>query len=603
VTETAAEIVAAHRAGRLSPAQTVARCYQRIREHDDAAVFISLRDEKDALAEAEGLRAKDGGALPLFGVPVAVKDNIDALGLPTTAACPAFSYTPSHDATAVARLRAAGAIIVGKTNLDQFATGLVGVRSPYGIPVNPIRADLIPGGSSSGSAVAVAAGLVPLALGTDTAGSGRVPAMLNNIVGLKPSLGMVSTAGVVPACRTLDCVSVFSLTVDDAVIALAAMTGPDGADPFSRDRPLGDITPLPSHLRLGVPRNGQLIFFGDKASEAAYGEALARWSALGATLVEFDMEPFYETARLLYEGPWVAERYLVIRNLLASSPDSIHPVTREITAAGARLTAAETFSALYRLQALRKIAERAFANMDAIVLPTAPTTYTTAQVLASPIELNSRLGTYTNFVNLLDLCGLALPAAMRPDGIPFGITLLAPAGKDALLASIGRVFHADTRLPIGAKSLVQPSLVQPPLAPLPAKANRDDIPIAVVGAHLSGMALNGELKALGGQLLEAAVTAPDYKLYALDTTPPKPGMLRVEAGKGAAIALEIWTLSASAFGKFVAEVPPPLSIGTVRLADGRGVKGFIVEAAALDEARDISSFGGWRAYMAEATAV
>ncbi len=592
MTETVAAIVAAHRAG-TSPAETVARSYARIRAYNDPAVFISLRDEKDAIAEAESLATKDPNALPLFGVPVAVKDNIDVKGLPTTAACPAFSYQPAHDATSVARLRAAGAIVIGKTNLDQFATGLNGTRSPYGTPVNPMRADLIPGGSSSGSAVAVSAGLVPLALGTDTAGSGRVPAMLNNIVGLKPSLGMVSTAGVVPACRTLDCVSVFSLTVDDAVTALAAMTGADPADPFSRDRPLRELKPFPAKLRLGVPRNGQLIFFGDRASEAAYGEALKRWTALGAELVEFDMEPFYETARLLYEGPWVAERYLVIRNLLASSPEAIHPVTREITAAGSRLTAAETFSALYRLQGLRKIAERAFANMDAIVLPTAPTAYSTAQVLANPIELNSRLGTYTNFVNLLDLCGLALPSAIRSDDIPFGITLLAPAGRDALLASIGRVFHADTGLKVGAKGLTQP-----PLAPLRASAS-DDLAIAVVGAHLSGMALNGELTALGGRLLEAAVTAPDYQLYALATTPPKPGMLRIAPGKGFAIELEVWALSAAAFGQFVAAIPPPLSIGTIKLSDGRGVKGFLVEAAAVDGARDISAFGGWRAYMKE----
>src|SRR5437764_1974602 len=346
----------------MSPAETLARSYQRIRDHNDAAVFISLRDEKDALAEAEGLTKKDAAQLPLLGVPVAVKDNIDVQGLATTAACPAFSYMPAHDSTAVARLRAAGAIIIGKTNLDQFATGLVGVRSPYGIPNNPMRGDLIPGGSSSGSAVAVSAGLVPLALGTDTAGSGRVPAMLNNIVGLKPSLGLISTAGLVPACRTLDCVSVFSLTVDDAMTALQVMAGPDGADPFSRNRPLAAMTALPADLKLGVPRNGQLIFFSDRAAEKAYGEALQRWTSLGATLVEFDLEPFYETARLLYEGPWVAERYLVIRDLLASAPDSIHPVTREITAAGARLTAADTFASLYRLQALRRVAERSFPN-------------------------------------------------------------------------------------------------------------------------------------------------------------------------------------------------------------------------------------------------
>ncbi|MBI5320385.1 allophanate hydrolase [Bradyrhizobium sp.] len=589
--ETVAAIVAAHRDGSASPADTVARSYRRIREHNDPAIFIALRDENDAIAEAKGLAGKDAAGLPLLGVPVAVKDNIDAAGMPTTAACPAFSYQPAQDATAVARLRAAGAIVIGKTNLDQFATGLVGVRSPYGIPVNPVRGDLVPGGSSSGSAVAVAAGLVPLALGTDTAGSGRVPAMLNNIVGLKPSLGLISTAGVVPACRTLDCVSVFSLTVDDAIAALKVMAAPDAGDPFSRNRPLAGMTAFPAKLRLGIPRDGQLIFFGDRHSEQAYGEALQRWRALGAELVEFDLEPFYETARLLYEGPWVAERYLVIRNLLASSPDSIHPVTREITGAGARLSAAETFSALYRLQALRGVAARSFADLDAIVLPTAPTAYSTAQVLANPIELNSRLGTYTNFVNLLDLCGLALPSTMRSDGIPFGITLLAPAGRDAFLASIGRVFHADTGLAVGARGVAQP-----PLAPLPA-ADGDEIAIAVVGAHLSGMALNGELQALGARLLEETVTARDYKLYALDTTPPKPGMLRVEAGAGSAIKLELWALSAAAFGKFVAAIPPPLSIGTVRLADGRGVKGFIVEPAAVSGARDISSFGGWRAFV------
>jgi allophanate hydrolase len=594
VTETVAAIVAAHREGHLSPAQSVARSFQRIRDHNDPAIFISLRDETDALREAEALRAKDAARLPLFGVPVAVKDNIDVAGLPTTAACPAFAYTPARDATAVARLRAAGAIIIGKTNLDQFATGLVGVRSPYGIPVNPVRHDLLPGGSSSGSAVAVSAGLVPLALGTDTAGSGRVPAMFNNIVGLKPSLGMISTAGMVPACRTLDCVSVFALTTDDAVAALAAMAGPDAMDPFSRDRPLAEITALPARLRLGAPRDGQLIFFGDKASEAAYADALKRWTALGADLVAFDLEPFYEVARLLYEGPWVAERYLVIRDLLASSPDAIHPVTREIAAGGARLTAADTFAALYRLQGLRKVAERTFADIDALVLPTAPTAYTTARALANPVELNSRLGTYTNFVNLLDLCGLALPASIRRDGIPFGITLLAPAGRDALLASIGRVFHADTQLQLGARGLAQP-----PLAALPAREGSSEIAIAVVGAHLSGMALNRELTALGGRLLESTATAADYKLYALDTVPPKPGMLRVTEGTGTSIALEVWSLSAAAFGRFVAAIPPPLSVGTISLADGRGVKGFLVEPAGVEGARDISTFGGWRAFMAE----
>ncbi|WP_315786376.1 allophanate hydrolase [Bradyrhizobium sp. SZCCHNPS1003] len=594
MTETVAEIVAAHRAGLTTPKDTVARTFARIRAHNDPAIFISLRDETDALAEAESLAARDAAALPLYGVPVAVKDNIDVAGLPTTAACPAFAYTPARDSTAVARLRAAGAIIIGKTNLDQFATGLVGVRSPYGIPRNPVHADLVPGGSSSGSAVAVSAGLVPLSLGTDTAGSGRVPAMLNNIVGLKPSLGMISTSGLVPACRTLDCISVFSLTVDDAVAALSVLAAPDPLDPFSRDRPLAAVTAFPEGVKLGIPRPGQLIFFGDKAADAAYGAAAARFVKLGAQLVEFDLEPFYETARLLYEGPWVAERYLVIRDLLASDPDAIHPVTREITIGGARGSAAETFAALYRLQALRKVAERTFANVDALVLPTAPTAYTTSDVLANPIELNSRLGTYTNFVNLLDLCGLAVPAAMRSDGVPFGITLLAPAGRDAALASLGRAFHADTALPVGAKATPQP-----PLAPVSPSLHGDEIAVVVVGAHLSGMALNHELTALGGRLLEATTTAPDYKLYALSTTPPKPGMLRIDDGQGTSMAVELWALSAASFGKFVNLIPPPLSVGTIRLADGRTAKGFLVEPAALDGARDISEFGGWRAYMAQ----
>jgi len=335
VGETIAAIVEAHRSGASSPEATVARTYARIRAHGDPAIFITLRAEADALAEAAALTAKGGTDLQLYGVPVAVKDNIDVAGLPTTAACPAFAYDPGKDATCVARLRRAGAIVIGKTNLDQFATGLVGVRSPYGTPRNLFDPSLIPGGSSAGSAIAVGAGLVPLALGTDTAGSGRVPAGLSNIVGLKPSLGLVSTAGVVPACRTLDCVSVFALTVDDAFAALAAMAGPDPADPYSRPRPLGAPEAVPAGLRIGVPMPGQRLFFGDKASAAAYEVALADLAGLGAAIVEIDIEPFYETARLLYDGPWVAERYISVRSLIASAPEAMHPVTRQIILGGA----------------------------------------------------------------------------------------------------------------------------------------------------------------------------------------------------------------------------------------------------------------------------
>ncbi len=458
MTETIAELLQAHRASIATPTDTVARSYARIRAHNDSAIFISLRDESDAVAEANTLQAKGPQGRPLYGIPVAVKDNIDVAGLTTTAACPAFAYKPGKDATVVARLRAAGAIVIGKTNLDQFATGLVGVRSPYGVPRNAIDPALIPGGSSSGSAVAVAAGLVPLALGTDTAGSGRVPAGLNNIVGLKPSLGLVSTTGVVPACRTLDCVSIFALTTDDAWTALQAIAGYDDADPYSRERPLGVAGPFGKGVRIGVPVAGQRIFFGDKASAAAYDAAIARCAALGAQISDIDIKPLYETARLLYEGPWVAERYLVVRPVLASSPDAIHPVTREIVLQGARPSAADAFAAFYRLEELRRARDRIFRRIDALLLPTAPTAYTVEQVLADPIGLNSRLGTYTNFVNLLDLCGLAVPSSMRADGIPFGITLLAPGGQDALLASLGRVLHAELGLPLGALGKPQPPL-------------------------------------------------------------------------------------------------------------------------------------------------
>jgi allophanate hydrolase len=458
LTETVSEILRAHRSGAVRPAETVARTFERIRAHNDPALFISLRDEKDAIAEAKALESRGGKDLPLFGVPVAIKDNIDVEGFATTAACPAFAYKPARDATVVAKLRRAGAIVIGKTNLDQFATGLVGVRSPYGVPRNAINPELVPGGSSSGSAAAVGAGLVPLALGTDTAGSGRVPAGLNNIVGLKPSLGLISTAGVVPACRSLDCVSILALTTDDAWAALAIMAGPDAADPYSRARPLRPAGVLAKGTRLGVPIAGQRVFFDDRASAVAYDRAIERAAALGLEITEIDIEPFYETARLLYEGPWVAERYIVIKSLLASSPESIHPVTREIIAPGARISAVDTFTALYKLEKLRRVRDVTFQSVDALLLPTAPTSYTVKQVLADPIQLNSRLGTYTNFVNLLDLCGLAVPASMRDDGIPFGVTLLAPGGQDGLVASIGRAFHADTGLPMGASGRPQPPL-------------------------------------------------------------------------------------------------------------------------------------------------
>jgi len=371
------------------------------------------------------------------------------------------------------------------------------------------------------------------------------------------------------------------------------MAGPDIADSYTRNRPIGVLGPTPP-LRIGVPIKGERVFFGDQVSAAEFDNAIARFAKLGAVINEIDIEPFYETARLLYEGPWIAERYLAAQKLITSSPKSMHPVTREIILGGKRPSATDAFAAFYKLEDLRRVRDHVFGQIDVLLVPTMPTVYTVEQVLADPIQLNSRLGTYTNFVNLLDLAGLALPASLRADGVPFGVTVLAPGGSDALLASLGRVFHADTRLPMGATGKSQP-----PLAPLSSAPQADEIAIAVVGAHMSGMPLNGELTSLGGRFLEATRTAPSYRLFALDgKKPPRPGLLRV--GKdGAPIALEIWALPADGFGRFVAAIPAPLSIGTLALADGRNVKGFLVESDAVNGARDISSFGGWRAFVAQ----
>jgi allophanate hydrolase len=593
MSETASDIVAAHRSGAATPEQTVRRTYERIRAYADPAIFITLRDEAEALAEARELMASGPEGKPLYGVPVAIKDNIDVAGLPTTAACPAFAYKAGADATAVTRLRLAGAIVIGKTNLDQFATGLVGVRSPYGAPRNPFREDLISGGSSSGSAVAVAAGIVPIALGTDTAGSGRVPAGLNNIVGLKPSVGLISTTGVVPACRSLDCVSVFALTVDDAFTALQAMAIPDASDPYSRVLATGTLGAAPPSMVVAVPdANGQM-FFGDANSEKSFRTAITLLRNMGATIKEIDISPLLEAARLLYEGPWVAERYAAVGKFIEAHPDEVHPVTRQIITGGAAVSAADTFRAFYRLAALKRTAHEIFSGFDTLMVPTVPAAYTKKQLEADPIALNSNLGTYTNFVNLLDLCGIAVPVSFASDGTPYGATFLAPAGRDAALASLGRALRAQTELPLGSLGVKQT-----PLSHLAPMAKPGEILIAVVGAHLSGMPLNGELRALNARFVEETETAADYRLYALaGTTPPKPGMLRVAEGEGASIALEIWALTAEGFGRFVAGVPSPLSIGTLRLADGRQVHGFLVEPLATEGARDISEFGGWRKFV------
>lgn len=575
------------------PEAIIREVYRRIEATNDPGIFITLVPMQQALAAAANLPPLNPDQYPLWGVPFAAKDNIDASGLPTTAGCPGFAYTPTTDAIAIAKAKAAGAILIGKTNLDQFATGLVGVRSPYPIPKNAIDPTLVPGGSSSGSAVAVARGLVTFALGTDTAGSGRVPAALNNIVGLKPSLGAISTQGVVPACRTLDCVSVFALTVEDAWAALGAMAGFDADDPYSRIVPFRISDACEPSPVIGIPRSDDLRFFGDDLQHEAWSAGLAQLEKLGAKLVPVDFKPFFEAAALLYEGPWVAERHAAIAGVLSHRPDIVHPVTRKIVEGADGFSASGLFKAQYRLKALKRETDAIWSKIAMLAVPTTPVSPTLAELVADPITPNSRCGTYTNFVNLLDLAALAVPGPMRSDGRAAGLTFIAPSGHDGRLAAYGRAFHHAQDTTMGAAGIGLPDA-----SPF-YKASDGLIEIVVVGAHLSGMPLNPELTTNGGVFRRAVSTTADYRFHALAGGPPKrPGLLRVADGTGAPVLTEVWALPPEGFGRFVAGIPSPLGIGTVRLADGTSPKGFLVEPEGLKGAEDISHLGGWRAFIA-----
>ncbi|WP_271299992.1 allophanate hydrolase [Sphingomonas sp. CV7422] len=544
------------------------------------AVWITRLAEADVLARAAAVDARiaAGETLPLAGVPFAIKDNIDLAGVPTTAACPDFAYRPAASAEVVARLIAAGAVPVGKTNLDQFATGLNGTRSPYGAPACVFNRAYVSGGSSSGSAVAVAAGLVAFALGTDTAGSGRVPAAFNGLVGMKPTKGRWSTTGLVPACRTLDCITVLTHDIADARAVDAVVAGFDAADAYSRpvaDRPV-------ALRRIGVPRPDQRLFLGDAASERLYDQALATLAASGAELVEIDMAPLREAAMLLYGGPWVAERTAAARPLLDDRPEAIDPTVRAIMEHGRTVSGVDVFEGQYRLAELQRHADAMWQDIDLLALPTTPTIYRIAEMRAAPIALNSNLGLYTNFVNLLDMAALALPAGWRDNRTGFGITLIAPAWTDRALLDAGDAYLAAAALP--------------PSPPLTTEDPMDIVKLAVVGAHLDGMPLHWQLTSRNARLVAATNTAPTYRLYAMaNSTPPKPAL--VHAADGAAIAVEVYELDVAAFGSFVVEVPAPLAIGSVTLADGSTVKGFVAEPRAIEGAEDITALGGWRAYI------
>ena len=533
-------------------------------------------------------------ALPLAGLRFAVKDNIDVAGVPTTAACPAFERLPEVHATVVQRLLEAGALLAGKTNLDQFACGLNGTRSPYGEVPNAFDARYVSGGSSSGSACVVAIGEADFALGTDTAGSGRVPAGLNNIVGLKPSRGLLSAFGVVPAAQSADCVSIFARTVATAVDVLLAAAGHDARDPYSREIDLRR-EPLPARFRFGVP--DRLSFFGDAAAEQAFGDAVARLLAMGGTPVTIAYAPLAEAAAMLYESALVAERYAAVREFFDAHADDVVEPVRGILASGQGYSAADVFDAQTRLRAIAQKVEPMWRDIDLLLVPTAPTHYTREQMRADPVVLNRNLGAYTNFVNLLDYAALSVPSSLRADGLPFGITLIGPCGSDLALAELGQRFHHATGLAQGAtgEPLPPPRAIPGLAAPGPGT-----LPIAVVGAHLSGMPLNSQLTERGATLVRATTTAPAYRLHALPgTVPPKPGLRRVAEGdEGAAIALEVWAVPIAQVGSFLALIPPPLGLGSVELADGSWVKGFICEGHALAGAQDVTHHGGWRAYVA-----
>jgi allophanate hydrolase len=583
--------------GALTPTALVEQLAEAWEASQEKHIWIHLRSTEELMASAKDLerRKRSGENLPLFGLPFAVKDNIEVAGLPTTAACPGFAHIPTEHAFVVARLLEAGALLVGKANLDQFATGLVGVRSPYGVPENPFDGARIPGGSSSGSAVAVAAGLVSFALGTDTAGSGRIPAAFNNIVGLKPTRGVLSTSGVVPACRSLDCVSVFALTVYDAAEVAEIAAGPDERDAYSRpDAARVHFTPgdRPQAFRFGVPGGAYLTELDFGGTRADFERAVLRLQRLGGEPVELDFEPFFKAGQLLYGGAWVAERGASVREIMSQNPSGVLPVISEILGGASNFDAVDAFGTMHTLAEYARRARSAWHGMDLFVVPTAPFFPTLREVEADPMGLNSRLGALMNFANLLDLSALAVPSDLRSDGLPFGVTLFGPRDADARIAAIGAAFHRDVGRSLGA------TLAALPPAPPPPKTREGHMRLAVVGAHLTGQPLNKQLTQLAAELVRACKTSRDYRLFALpNTTPPKPGLVRVSTG-GAAIEVEVWELTPEGFGSFMKGVPSPMCIGSLVLEDGERVHGFLCEPIALEGASDITEFGGWRAYLA-----
>jgi allophanate hydrolase len=585
----------AYLAGVLTPEEVMKSIRERSRAYEDHNIWIHLLSGAEQAGYLEKLQQLDIEQSPLWGIPFAIKDNIDLCDIPTTAACVEFSYTPSASATVVDRLIAAGAIPVGKTNLDQFATGLNGTRSPWGACKNAFDSDYISGGSSSGSAVSVALGLASFSLGTDTAGSGRVPACFNNLIGLKPTRGLLSTKGLVPACRSLDCITVFAYHTDDANLILSVVEAYDSADEYSRTNPFDNrqrhYGERVGPLKIGVIPDHQLNFFGDEAYQLAYTNTLNKLETDGIEFVEIDYQPFAEAARLLYEGPWVAERYLATQPLIDDNPEALFPVVREIIEPGKTLHASSLFKAQYKLSGLKAICDRQLATVDCLLTPTVGTCFTIEEMLQEPILRNSQLGYYTNFMNLLDLASVAVPTQMTVSGLPFGITLVGGAFTDRALLSIALRIQQQFVLKLGA------SQYDLKLSDQPSVDDNNVIDVVVCGAHLQGLPLNWQLTERGATLKAKTKTAPVYRMYALPGGPPaRPGLI-LDKAVGEAIAVEVWSMPQSQFGSFVAGIPSPLGIGKLQLADGNEACGFICEPYTISEAEEITSCGGWRDYL------
>jgi len=573
-----------YRTGRFTVDAVIAQCLERCTAVPET-VWITRLDRQRIQSFLDVLQGESPDTRPLYGVPFVMKDNIDLAGVPTTAGSPGYSYMPEKTAFVAEQLIAAGAVPLGKTNLDQFATGLVGTRSPYGACPNSFNPDYISGGSSSGSSVAVASGCCSFSLGTDTAGSGRVPAAFNNLVGLKPSRGLLSCSGVVPACKSLDCVSVFALDSADAQAVFNVAAAFDAADCYART--LSQAGSLSARWRFGVPQTGQLKFFGNAVYQAAFETSVELLEKAGGIKVEIDFSPFIEVANLLYSGPWVNERYAAVGDFIESSPGAVLPTTRRIIRSGLHMTAPEVFQAMYDVQTLKRKTDSILRKVDALVTPTAGTCYTMDEVNRNPVELNTNLGFYTNYMNLLDYAAVAVPSVMTAP-VPFGVTLTSFAGHDQRLLQLAGLLHRASGLSVGRtdRKPADPSVEKIP----------GTVRVAVCGAHLKGYPLHRQLEELGAVFVESTRTAPEYKMIAFSSDGiAKPGLIHTP-GQGNGIYVEIYELEMAAFGRFVHAVPAPLGIGKTVLADGSTVCGFIAEALVSELGEDITELGDWRTY-------